>query len=237
VGIPQKVPAMAARTFSSLLGRAALGCLALALGLAFAAAPGFAGDVSGRVVLPAPPVKAGFSAPGLLPGLGAETGARPDHSGPVLVYVAEASAPLPHAETSGAHLSLTGAKTAPPLIALALSSVLVIENADKRAHRIVAQSDREPRDLGLLAPGQTCKLVVRETGVIPLVCALHKEAVAEIVVLAHAAFTFADANGGFRLSGLPPGLATVVAYSPRFGEVSREVTVPDTGEVEVGFNF
>lgn len=233
MGISQKVRAMAARTSSSLRGRAMLGCLALA----FAATPGFAGDVSGRIVLPAPPVKAGFAAPGILPNLGADAGVRPGQGDPVLVYVAEASAPLPRAKTPGAHLSLTGAKTAPPLIALALSSVLVIENADRRAHRIIAQSGSEPRDLGLLAPGQTCELVARETGVIPLACALHKEAAAEIIVLAHAAFTFADASGGFRLSGLPPGLATVVAYSPRFGEVSREVTVPDTGEVEVGFNF
>ena len=250
---------MAARTTSSLLGRPVPGSFVLAQGmlafpmlafptialtiLALAASPGYAGDVTGRVQLPPSPVKASFSPPALLEGLGAGAGAGAGAgssaavAGPVLVYVAEAAAPLPRAKTTGAHLSLTSGATTAPLVALALGSTLVIENADDREHRLVARGGSQSIDLGLLARGRTCKLTARETGVLSLVCTLHKEAAGEIVVLAHAAFTFADANGGYRLAGLPPGLATVVAYSPRCGEVSREVTVPASGEIEVGFKF
>lgn len=231
---------MAARITTSPLGRAMPGALVLALALLALAVPGFAGDVTGRVELPPPPVKAGLTPPALLGGLGAGpgSGASAAAAGPVLVYVAEASAPLPRAKTSGAQLRLTGSSAAgPPLAALALGSTLVIENADSREHRLVVRGGARPIDLGVVARGGRCEFTAGETGVFALACTLHKEAAGEIVVLAHAAFAFVDANGGYRLAGLPPGLATVVAYSPRCGEVSREVTVPDSGQVEVGFKF
>lgn len=232
---------MAARTTMFLLGRPVPGPFLLALAvLALTAAPCLAGDVTGRVQLPPPPVKAGLAPPALLDlgsAAGSGAGAGVAAASPVLVYVAEAAAPLPRAKTAGAHLGLTGAAPTPPLVALALGSTLVIENADRREHRLVARGGTQPIDLGLIAPGRTCELTARETGILSLVCTLHKEAAGEIVVLAHAAFTFVDANGGYRLPGLPPGLATVVAYSPRCGEVSREVTVPASGEIEVGFKF
>jgi hypothetical protein len=207
--------------------------------LAFTAAPGWAGEVTGRVELPPPAVKAAFAAPGLLDGLGAGSGANSTAAAsPILVYVAEASAPLPRAQTAGAHLRLGGSAPAgPPLVALALGSTLVIESADSREHRLIVRGGGRPLDLGVIARGGRVEFTARETGVLSVACTLHKESAGEIVVLAHAAFTFADAEGGYRLAGLPPGLATVVAYSPRCGEVSREVTVPDSGQVEVGFKF
>ncbi len=192
----------------------------------------YAGDVAGRVVVPAPPIAASFGSPGTKPG--GHTAEEPDL---VLVYVAEAAAELSRETTPGVRLRIAGGRIVPKLVALSLGSVLVIENADRRAHRLVARGGPDACDLGLLKSGQMCEYTVRETGIIPLWCALHKDAAVEVVVLAHTAFTFADGGGAYSLPGVPPGVATIVAYSPRFGEVSRVVTVPDTGQVEASFRF
>jgi hypothetical protein len=78
---------------------------------------------------------------------------------------------------------------------------------------------------------------VGQTGIIPVECALDRRMKCEIVVLAHSAFVIADAAGGYQLPDLPPGRATIVAYAPRLGEVSREVEVPESGRIEVKFAF
>ena len=76
-----------------------------------------------------------------------------------------------------------------------------------------------------------------EAGNHTLGCALHDDVRIEVVVLSHAAFAVADAQGRFRLPELPAGRATVVAYSPRLGEVSREIDIPDTGIAAIDLSF
>ncbi len=212
----------------------AFGLLAISF-LAIAVLPwaAHAGEVVGRIDIPAPQIKASLGTPGLL-SAGDLAGAAAD---PVLIYVAEASGPLERTPTTDARLRIAGGKISPALIALGLGSVLTIENADGRPHRIVARSGPQPCDLGDLARGGVCRFEAKQTGVIPIRCGLHKDLSAEIVVLAHAAFTIVGGDGSYRLPQLPPGHATIVAYSPHLGEISREVEVPESGEVEVSFAF
>jgi plastocyanin len=215
-----------------ILGFAALVAV-LAQGLV--AARAWSGEVAGRVVVPVPVIQANLGAPPLLPGM--EPDRPPVATGPVLVYVAEAAGSLPRTATAGVRVRLAGGKLNPPLVAVSLGSAIEFENADRREHRMVSRSGPLHLDLGWQARGMTRELRASQTGSIQVECALHGDMRGEIVVLAHAAFVLADAAGGYRLPDLPPGRATIVAYAPRLGEVSREVEVPESGAVEVQLAF
>jgi plastocyanin len=215
--------------------------VSLVLALVLTPAIGLAGDVVGQVAMPAPPTAASFSSPGALPGSDILSGYEgPSASravGPILIYVAEAEAGLPEKPTAGARVRIAGGEMTPSLVAVSLGSQVEFENADRRQHRVRSRTGPLRFDLGWQAPGMSRAIEVSQTGIIPVECAFDRRMKCEIVVLAHSAFVIADAAGGYQLPDLPPGRATIVAYAPRLGEVSREVEVPETGRIEVKFAF
>jgi len=206
--------------------------MVLALGQA---TPGLAGEVAGRVVLPPPvSIEAGLGVPGIFSDSSAEEQAA---AGAVVVYVAEAAGQLPRTATAGAHVRLAGGELRPRMVVVSLGSVVTFENADRRPHRMRSRTGPLRFELARQVRGTTRELRVQQTGIIPVECALHGDMRGEIIALAHAAFAIADAAGNYALRDLPPGRATVVAYSPRLGEISREVVVPESGVIQVEFTF
>jgi plastocyanin len=193
-----------------------------------------AGEVEGIVLFPAPPVAANLATPGLM-GSGTAPEARRAVD-PVLVYVAQAEGALPRTASAPTTVKIARGKATPAFVAVSLGSEVTFENADRRAHRLVC---RRPvrKDLGPLMRGAQQAMTFDEAGNHTLGCALHDDVRIEVVVLAHAAFAVADAQGRFRLPELPAGRATVVAYSPRLGEVSREIEIPETGIAAIDLTF
>jgi hypothetical protein len=86
-----------------------------------------------------------------------------------------------------------------------------------------------------------------------LTCDLHSHMLAYLLAFDHPDFAVTDSNGAFRISGVPPGthrlsawheLLSVVRRDPDGQEVheaprlvSREVVVPEAGEVRVVFEL
>lgn len=201
--------------------------------------PAFAGEVIGRIKVPEMAAAASMGNPGSFPGADILSGspAALPMTGPILIYVAEAEAALPERVTADTRVRIVGGKMTPSLVAVSLGSRVEFQNADRRAHRIRSRTGPLRFDLGWQAPGMSRVLEVTQTGIIPVECMISRRVKCEIVVLAHSAFAIADVTGGYRLPELPPGHATIVAYAPTLGEVSREVKVPESGRVEVDFAF
>jgi len=209
--------------------------LGFLLGSAVAA---HAGAIMGKVVFPepatAPPseASAGFSGFGLEGPPGIIKSAEP-----VIVYVAQAAADLPHTATTGARVRILRGKATPALIPVSLGSDVVLENGDGREHRLVCKRGKVRRDLGVLARKEKHAINFDEPGTLRFECAQHGDVAFEVVVFAHAAFSLVDAKGNYSLPDLPLGHATVVAYSPRLGEISREIDVTESGSTPLDFTF
>lgn len=193
-----------------------------------------AGEVAGRIIFTPPTIEASLGGgPDIVNG----SANKARDAGPVLVYVAEAEGELPRTPTSAVRVRLAGGKLTPSFVAVSLGSVITFENADGREHRMRSRSGPLVFDLGRQPRGASHELRAEQTGSIKVECALHKDMRGEIIILPHAAFAIADAAGSYRLRDLPPGRATIVAYAPKLGEVSREIVVPEATAVEVGFTF
>ena len=198
-----------------------------------------AGSITGKVVFPEPApapaseASAGFSGYGGLEG-------PPElikSTEPVIVYVAQAADDLPRTATKGARVRIVRGKATPALIAVSLGSDILFENGDGRGHHLVCRRGTVRRDLGVLASKEKHAIAFDEPGTLRFECAQHGDVVFEVVVFAHAAFSLVDAKGNYTLPDLPLGHATVVAYSPRLGEISREIDVTESGSTPLDFTF
>jgi plastocyanin len=201
------------------------------------AGPTAAFEIAGTVILPkvsTPASQASLGMPGLVGGAEspAVRGAEP-----VIVYIAQAAGELPHTPTPNARVRLSRGRALPALVPVSLGSAIAFENDDQRGHHLVCRRGALRRDLGALKRGERREVAFEEPGNLRFECAQHGDVVVEVVVFAHAAFALVDAKGTYRLPDLPLGHATVVAYSPRLGEVSREVEVTASGLGPVDFTF
>ena len=220
-------PETVVRPFALLLG--------LMLGSALAAQ---AGGITGKVVLPQTTAPAQASAGFGELGAGLEgPPAVMKGTEPVIVYVAQATAELPRTPTSGARMRILRGRATPSLIPISLGSQIMIENSDGRGHHLVCRRGALRMDLGPMPRGDQHAVTFDEPGTLRFECLQHGDVAFEVVVFAHAAFSLVDGQGNYSLPDLPLGHATVVAYSPRLGEISREIDVTESGATGLDFTF
>ncbi len=106
-------------------------------------------------------------------------------------------------------------------------------NDDATAHNIFSPTESDPFDLGTFGNGSRSHLF-RTPGVHVILCNIHLEMVAWVLVLRNPAFTSLAQDGSFEFR-LPPGHHKLVLWRPRLPEESREIDVPASGALEVNW--
>jgi len=121
-------------------------------------------------------------------------------------------------------------------------------NNDNVRHNVFSPSKAKRFDLGTYSPGTTKSAVFDRPGVVVLLCNIHAEMSAYILVLKNPYFAVTDKKGGFRIPDrkamkaakleyleLPPGKYLLRTWHEKLKSASKEVVVPEKGEVEVNF--
>jgi polysaccharide lyase family 4-like protein len=78
---------------------------------------------------------------------------------------------------------------------------------------------------------------IREAGILKLVCDTHAWMLGFIHVFDHPFFAVTDDKGAFSLSNIPPGTYLLKAWHEDAGVRTQEITVAESGEVRVNFEF
>ena len=73
-------------------------------------------------------------------------------------------------------------------------------------------------------------MTLDQPGIVKVYCEVHESMRAAIVVVENRYWAEPDADGAFRIDGIPPGTYTLVAWHADGDEVEREVRV-SAGEV------
>ena len=81
--------------------------------------------------------------------------------------------------------------------------------------------------------GRTIAMSFTRPEIFQVDCDLHSWMRAWVVVTEHPFYAVSDADGQFRLDGVPPGRYTLRTWHETLGTTSREVVVPDTGAAQV----
>jgi plastocyanin len=148
---------------------------------------------------------------------------------PAVVYAKdlsdEVAAPQARATMKQLHLRFS-----PQVLPVLQGTIVNFVNQDATAHNVFSPSP-PAFDLGTFGDGAR-SFLFRAPGTHVILCNVHLEMVAWILVLRNPFFTTVDEDGRFSLK-LPAGRRRLVLWRPREGETSKDVEVPPEGRADV----
>jgi plastocyanin len=135
-----------------------------------------------------------------------------------------------------ARLDQRGERFVPHIVAIGVGGSVEFPNSDPIFHNVFSLSEPRAFDLGRYATGRSKTVRFDKPGVIRVFCDIHAHMSAFIFVFAHPYFDVTDGQGRYRIDGVPAGTHTLVLWNETIDPETRQVTIPDGGEVEVNFN-
>lgn len=126
----------------------------------------------------------------------------------------------------------------PHVLAVRANQPLELVNDDSTSHNIhpVPANNREWNKAE--PPGSKMEeAFAREEVAIPVKCNVHPWMRGYIAVFKHPYFAVTGKDGGFDLSGLPPGTYTIKAWHEKLGTATQTVTIGANETKEISFVF
>ena len=123
----------------------------------------------------------------------------------------------------------------PYVLAIPVGTTVDFPNRDSTFHNVFSLSKTQRFDLGRYARGESRSVRFDRPGVVRVFCEIHSHMSAFILVFAHRYFATTDAEGHYRIAGIPPGeYRLVVWYDGREREV-RPVRLTPGAAVDADF--
>ena len=216
------------RGFARLLAGPTLVLLGAAPGMPLQARPP-GGLIRGRVELRREP-----PSPELRPAV-SELGAHGSREAPdrrrCVVYLESApqaafEAPAPRR----AQLDQRNESFVPSVLAVTVGSTVDFPNSDRTYHNVFSLSKAKRFDLGRYPRGQMRSVLFDRPGVVRVFCEIHSHMSAWILVFAHPFFAVTDADGRYRIEGVPPGSYTLAVWHEGAVRARRELRVGAEGD-------
>lgn len=157
----------------------------------------------------------------------------------VFVYVKSGLAEMQFPQDEQEVLDQEGCIYTPHVTALRTGQTLAVRNSDDVLHNVNATPETNRGfNRGQPTSGMefTHSFPLAEV-MIPVRCDVHGWMEAYIGVTDHPYHAVSDADGAFDLDRLPPGEYEIEAWHETYGTATQMVTVPESGEVEVTFEF
>ncbi len=144
----------------------------------------------------------------------------------------EGSSPAPQ---RSAVMEQKGLRFVPHVLAIQAGSTVEFPNHDPLAHNVFSISDAKRFNLGLYGNGTTRRLTFDRPGVVELLCNVHSEMSAYIVVVKNSFFASPGDDGSYRISDVPAGRHRLRYWRENAETEERTVDVPATGSATVNF--
>jgi plastocyanin len=141
----------------------------------------------------------------------------------------QAGAPAPAA--SKAVIDQKDLKFIPRVIAVMVGKTVDFPNSDKTFHNVYSNSEAKKFDLGLYASGQSRSVNFDKPGVVKILCNVHPNMEAYVVVKEHPFFSVSDARGNYSIGTAPLGKYRVEVWHPQYGVKTIPVELVRAGEV------
>lgn len=142
---------------------------------------------------------------------------------PMVVY-AEPHARLRLAPPAApALIDQRGLEFVPHVLAVVVGTRVGFLNSDPVPHNVFSPSPTRPFNFGAYGAGVTRYATFDRPGVVEILCNVHLEMNAYIVVLRTRFFTLTREDGRYRIEGLSPGPHTVSVWCETAGTVQQEI--------------
>lgn len=154
-----------------------------------------------------------------------------------MVYVEAIAGKTFPAPTDRVVVDQKGLLFQPHVVAVPVGATVEFLNSDKVAHNIfwpaVSGNKKMSHNMGTWPSGQKREFKFDTPGVVPLLCNVHPEMSAYIVVAPTPFFAVTDADGSYKIAGVPDGQYTVAAWHEGMKVQSKPVKI--AGETVADF--
>lgn len=146
------------------------------------------------------------------------------HSG-VVVYLESVPAARPGPAAAVKQIQQRDLAFLPELTVVVKGETVEFPNQDKVFHNVFSLSRVARFDLGLYKSGESKAVTFSREGVVDVYCNIHPQMVAKVKVVPNRFYAVTDAQGGFKIDGIPPGTWPYVAWHPWGEPVRGEITI------------
>jgi len=160
-------------------------------------------------------------------------------AGPSVVYVDTISGKTFPASTQHPVIDQKGLVFQPHLTAVQVGTTVDFLNSDSVAHNVfwtsVGGNKKLNHNLGTWPKGDRKSLKFDSPGAVPILCNVHPEMSAYLVVVPTPYFATSDQAGNYKIENVPDGSYTVVAWHEGAKNQSKPVTV--SGDTKMDFTL
>lgn len=123
----------------------------------------------------------------------------------------------------------------PHVLVIQVGTSVEFPNSDPVSHNVFSISEAKRFNLGMYPRGTLRRLRFDQPGVVELLCNVHMEMSAYIVVVKNPFFAQSGSDGTYRIEGVPAGRHRLRCWHERLPVQERTVEVPESGAVTVNF--
>jgi len=146
-----------------------------------------------------------------------------------VVYL-EGATPAPAASAEPVVVDQRDLAFVPTLLAIVRGTVVEFKNSDDVRHNVFSPSAAGGTfDLGTYSRGESRRVTFDEPGEVAVLCNIHMEMQAHIVVLRDPFFATTRPGGAYTIERVPPGTYTLKVWRKRWLPLERAVEVPAAG--------
>jgi plastocyanin len=157
---------------------------------------------------------------------------RARHSGNVVVYLESKSLKKEYPPPEK-HITLDQKNLVfiPRVLPILKGTTVDFLNSDDVQHNVFAPGKVEKFNLGTWGLGGVKDYTFNKPGELVVLCNVHSEMVAYIIILENPYFTQTDKDGNFRMENIPPGTYQLKTWHEKMKSVPQEVTIT-RGEIK-----
>jgi plastocyanin len=130
-----------------------------------------------------------------------------------------------------------GAQFYPHVLPVVAGTTVEWPNNDDILHNVFSFSEPKPFDLGLYKNPEIKPVTFDKPGRVDVFCSIHARMSCIVLVLENPYFAAAGENGKYSIPNIPAGTYRFKAWHERLPSQTREITVPENGEVKVDFTL
>ncbi len=134
-------------------------------------------------------------------------------------------------------ISQRGAVFSPHVLPVVVGTTVEWPNYDEIFHNVFSYSDTKPFDLGLYKNPEIKRVTFDKPGRVDVFCSIHSSMNCIILVLENPHFAATDDKGRYSIPNVPSGTYQLRAWHERLPAQSKEIIVPESGDLKVDFTL
>ncbi len=119
----------------------------------------------------------------------------------------------------------------PHVLPILVGTTVVFPNSDEVRHNVFSPSPAKRFNLGMYPRGVSRRIAFDKPGEVALLCNVHAEMSAYVLVLETPYFTVTSKDGSYSLKKLPPGNYTATVWHERYKTVSQPIEIKGTEDI------